>query len=162
MHFPLVEIIIWDTKVFLNYNPRIVSARVRSQPWRSCEYKEGMSDETKNRDPLYMSVYAAKQMIRHGWTVPCSGLHTPSTNPTGLRRRVMMITARCRFSNFRTHASFYRVNILAPYFSTDRPLPLKGEARPISKPYHIIIMLPGMEGGRAKYHHGKAMFSGKT
>jgi hypothetical protein len=26
--------------------------------WISCEYKEGLSDETKNRDPLYLSVHA--------------------------------------------------------------------------------------------------------
>jgi hypothetical protein len=26
--------------------------------WISCEYKEGLSDETKNRGPLYRSVYA--------------------------------------------------------------------------------------------------------
>jgi hypothetical protein len=45
-------LVAWLTR--LTYNPKRVSARVRSRPelWISCEYKEGLSDETKNRCPL--------------------------------------------------------------------------------------------------------------
>jgi hypothetical protein len=44
---------------------RRVSARVRSQPGhiQNCEYKEGLSDETKNRGP--QSVYARASKRSH-------------------------------------------------------------------------------------------------
>jgi hypothetical protein len=41
--------------------------------YKSCEYKEGMLDETKNCGPLYLSVPQGKQRIQHRWTVACSG-----------------------------------------------------------------------------------------
>jgi hypothetical protein len=34
----------------------------------SCEYKEGLSDETKNRGPLYLSVYATARASKRSHT----------------------------------------------------------------------------------------------
>jgi hypothetical protein len=62
---------------------------------KSCEYKAGLSDETKNRCPAlyrYPSVYA-----RHGkhisrWTVVCSGFHTPPAKIQHYNRVTMPCT----------------------------------------------------------------------
>jgi hypothetical protein len=59
--------------------------------------KEGLSDETKDRGPLYLSVYARASKGSHTcMTGACialySGLHTSHKNPIGLRRRVIMIS----------------------------------------------------------------------
>jgi hypothetical protein len=62
----------------------------RNETKNNCPGLLGLSDETKIRGPLYLSVYARASKISHIGGQDCSGPHIFGKNQTGLRRGVMI------------------------------------------------------------------------